>query len=235
MPTGIVQSDILIKPVAIVRVGRSGGGAGAVGATTDVYKLFFKRPLDVVLVCISAPFALILVAVFAGLVSLSGGRPFYCQDRLGRGGRHFRMWKIRSMVVDADAILADYLTANPEKAEEWDDKQKLENDPRVTWLGRFVRRTSLDELPQLWNVLCGDMSLVGPRPMMVNQADLYPGKAYYRLRPGLTGTWQISERNDVSFGSRANFDASYEANLSFRSDARIILETVRVVCRGTGQ
>ncbi len=225
----------MIKPGALARAGRSRGGAGAVGTSTDVYNRCFKRSLDILLVFLSAPFALILVAIFAGLVALSGGRPFYCQDRLGRGGRHFRMWKIRSMVVDADAILADYLSAHPEKAEEWNLKQKLENDPRVTWLGRFVRRTSLDELPQLWNVLRGDMSLVGPRPMMVNQADLYPGMAYYRLRPGLTGTWQISERNDVSFGSRANFDASYEANLSLRADARIILETVRVVCRGTGQ
>ena len=108
--------------------------------------------------------------------------------------------------------------------------------PRVisTKVGRLIRKTSLDELPQLWNVLTGDMSLVGPRPMMPAQAPLYPGQAYYRLRPGLTGYWQISSRNESSFAERAGFDSRYAAELSLRTDVRVLFSTVRVVLRGTG-
>ena len=104
-----------------------------------------------------------------------GGRPFYSQVRVGKGGKPFRMWKLRSMVNDADARMETYLAENPDARAEWDSTQKLRNDPRVTRFGQFLRRSSLDELPQLWNVLKGDMSLVGPRPMMLNQQSLYPG------------------------------------------------------------
>ncbi|MBK6465902.1 MAG: sugar transferase [Rhodobacter sp.] len=219
-----------------VRAGFSDGSRRDVSPRlSSNYCRFGKRTLDVLLVLMSAPVALVLMLAFAIAVGFSGGKPFYSQDRVGKGGRTFRMWKIRSMVADADAVLKDYLGRNPDKAEEWTHKQKLDQDPRVTALGRFIRRTSIDEVPQLWNVLRGDMSLVGPRPMMVNQRDLYPGSAYFHLRPGLTGLWQISGRNDVSFKSRAQFDSDYGSSLSLREDIRIILETVRVVCRATGK
>ena len=114
------------------------------------------------------------------------------------------------------------------------ETQKLKNDPRVTKIGQLMRKASLDELPQLWNVLAGEMSLVGPRPMMPEQKNLYPGKAYYSMRPGLTGLWQVSQRNASSFASRADFDTSYAGQLSLRTDLGIIFATVGVVLRGTG-
>jgi lipopolysaccharide/colanic/teichoic acid biosynthesis glycosyltransferase len=144
------------------------------------------------------------------------------------------MWKLRSMVADADARLGAYLDANPERRREWDENQKLRDDPRITPVGRIIRKTSIDELPQLWNVLRGDMSLVGPRPMMPDQQAIYPGTAYYALRPGITGFWQTSVRNESSFADRARFDASYLRDLSFATDFGVLLRTVRVVVCGTG-
>ncbi|MEO0915135.1 MAG: sugar transferase, partial [Pseudomonadota bacterium] len=130
--------------------------------------------------------------------------------------------------------LEAHLAANPAARMEWNATQKLKNDPRITPLGRFLRKTSLDELAQLWNVLVGDMALVGPRPMMPEQVTLYPGHAYFQLRPGITGFWQISERNETSFSSRALYDSKYNAALSFGTDLAVLLRTVGVVVRATG-
>ena len=193
-----------------------------------------KRLLDIALVSLTAPVVVLVVALLALVVALEGGNPFYFQQRVGRGGRIFRMWKLRSMVVDADARFEDYLTANPEARREWDVNQKLAHDPRITKVGRILRKTSLDELPQLWNVLLGDMSLVGPRPMMPSQQALYPGQAYYRLLPGITGPWQVSKRNQSTFADRANYDQDYENTLSFATDINLLFKTVRVVLHGTG-
>ncbi len=199
-----------------------------------LYRNGAKRVLDVLLVLAGAPIILPLVLILALLVMRDGHAPFYTQARVGRGGRIFRFWKLRTMVSDADARLAEYLANDPQAKAEWDHAQKLKNDPRITRIGSFLRKTSLDELPQLWNVLKGDMSLVGPRPMMPRQQVLYPGTAYYALRPGITGTWQISDRNQCSFAARAEFDADYEQSLSFARDVHILLSTVGVVLRGTG-
>jgi lipopolysaccharide/colanic/teichoic acid biosynthesis glycosyltransferase len=193
-----------------------------------------KRALDIVLVLVAAPVVVPFVALLALLVSREGGKPFYTQDRVGKGGRIYRMWKLRSMVVDADSKLAAYLAENPAARAEWDHSQKLRRDPRITRLGAFLRRTSLDELPQLWNVLRGDMSLVGPRPMMPSQKTLYPGEAYYMLRPGITGLWQVSARNESGFAARASYDSEYDRTLSFATDFRLLVATLRVVRRGTG-
>lgn len=198
------------------------------------YRMFGKRLFDTLIVLLSVPVVLPIVLFLALLVALDGGRPFYSQKRIGKGGRLYTMWKLRSMVMDADEKLEAYLAGNPVARAEWDETQKLKNDPRITRLGRFLRRSSLDELPQLWNVLNGDMSLVGPRPMMVSQRDLYPGQAYYAMRPGITGMWQVSERNESSFADRARFDAQYERVLSFGTDIRLLAATVRVVLRATG-
>lgn len=199
-----------------------------------IYRNFFKRLLDVSAIIAAAPVVLPLVAVLAVGVARDGGKPFYVQQRLGRNGRAFRMWKLRSMVSEADQRLDDYLAANPAARAEWDLTQKLRNDPRITRFGTFLRRSSLDELPQLWNVLKGDMSLVGPRPMMPNQREMYPGTAYYLLRPGVTGFWQTAGRNRTTFEARAEYDAAYEAELSLATDLRILGRTVGVVVRGTG-
>ena len=198
------------------------------------YEIFFKRILDILLVLLMAPFVLPVVFGLGLLVRRDGGAAFYCQSRIGRGGKVFRLWKLRSMVVDADRKLEEYLCGNPAARAEWDDAQKLKDDPRVTAVGRLIRKTSLDELPQLWNVLTGDMSLVGPRPMMPQQAELYPGRDYYRLRPGLTGLWQISDRNQTSFAARAAYDAEYSRQMSLLTDILVLFATVWVVLRGTG-
>ncbi len=199
-----------------------------------VYRAGLKRALDILAVLAAAPLVLVLVAMLALLVRRDGGPAFYVQMRVGRGGRLYRMWKLRSMVVDADLAMDRHLAACPAARAEWDAAQKLKDDPRVTAVGRLLRKTSLDELPQLWNVLVGDMSLVGPRPMMPSQRVLYPGRAYFRLRPGITGPWQVAERNAGTFAARAGFDADYERDLSFATDTRLLFATVRVVLRATG-
>ncbi|MBE0454239.1 sugar transferase [Roseovarius autotrophicus] len=199
-----------------------------------VYRDGAKRCLDILLVVLSLPISLPLILGMMGLVALEGGNPLYCQKRLGRGGRLFRLIKIRTMVPGAEALLAAHLDQNSEARREWVETQKLKCDPRTTRIGRFLRKSSLDELPQLWNVLKGDMSLVGPRPMMPEQERLYPGTAYFDLRPGITGLWQISERNETSFAERAGFDNRYLSSLSLSLDLSILLRTVSVVLRGTG-
>lgn len=199
-----------------------------------IYRNGLKRAFDVAAVVLSAPVVLPLIGGLSLAVALRGGAPFYTQNRVGLGGRTFRMWKIRSMVPDAESKLAGYLDQNPEARREWDETQKLRHDPRITPFGRVLRKTSLDELPQLWNVLKGEMSLVGPRPMMTNQMGLYPGSAYYLLRPGLTGHWQTSGRNQTSFEARSDYDSAYEADLSFALDLKILARTVKTVLACTG-
>lgn len=204
----------------------------------QTYALYYKRVLDVwltvVLLALASPFLAPILLVITVLIALDGHNPIYTQRRIGRHGRIFRMFKFRTMVPDADERLASHLSQCPEARSEWDKHQKLRFDPRITTVGRFLRKTSLDELPQLINVLRGEMSLVGPRPMMVEQTELYPGRAYYLTRPGLTGMWQISDRHDTSFAERANYDDSYLHKLSLRTDMHILLRTVGVVLRGTG-
>ena len=172
--------------------------------------------------------------LLAAMVASDGRSPFYAQERVGKNGRTFRMWKLRSMVPGADKLLEEHLAANPKARAEWDAHQKLSKDPRITKVGRMLRSSSLDELPQFFNVLTGDMSVVGPRPMMPNQCYLYPGTEYYAMRPGITGFWQISVRNESSFRERTEFDRSYYRQLSLGTDAGVILKTLNVVLRGTG-
>lgn len=201
----------------------------------SLYRQRVKRALDISIVLLAAiPTALIIAIAAIMLVLREGGSPFYRQDRVGLHGRVFGMWKLRTMVPGADQVLESYLAENPEARAEWVRHQKLKNDPRITPLGRFLRRTSLDELPQLWNVLMGDMSIVGPRPMMCNQRALYPGTEYYVMRPGITGFWQTSARNESSFHERAGFDQAYYRAVSLRTDLAIIWRTFSVVLRGTG-
>lgn len=199
-----------------------------------LYRNGFKRLFDILAILLAAPVMLPLVLVLVLLVACTGGHPFYRQARVGRGGRIYTMWKLRTMQVGAEEALADHLAADPTARAEWNTTQKLRNDPRITRLGGFLRKSSLDELPQLWNVLRGDMSLVGPRPMLPDQQALYPGEVYYTLRPGITGVWQVSERNQSTFADRASFDTAYERDLSFPTDLRLLVATVGVVLRGTG-
>lgn len=198
------------------------------------YRVLFKRPFDVALVLLSLPVVLPVIVLLALTITLTGHTPFYMQKRVGQSGRAFRMWKLRTMVKDADQNLEAYLQKNPEARQEWDETQKLKNDPRITPFGRLLRKISVDELPQLLNVLNGSMSLVGPRPMMVGQEKHYHGQAYYQLRPGITGLWQVSGRNDCAFQERAAFDSTYGVDVSLKTDLQILFKTVGVVCKATG-
>ena len=204
------------------------------GPRRALYRRAVKRGLDILFVLLAAPVVLPVTLLMAVAVAADGHNPFYAQRRVGRGGRVFRMWKIRTMVPDADAALERHLAADPALRAEWERHQKLRHDPRITLLGRMLRKSSLDELPQFWNVLSGDMSVVGPRPMMVHQAALYPGASYYALRPGITGPWQVSDRHATSFAERARFDDAYHSGLSLAGDLVLLWRTVAVMLRGTG-
>jgi exopolysaccharide production protein ExoY len=205
------------------------------GFPKGMYPRAGKRALDLVLGLI----ALILIAPVLLLLALAlwieSGNPFFFQPRLGKDGRVFRMWKLRTMVIGADRKLAECLEADPMLRREWDLTQKLKRDPRITPLGRLLRRTSLDELPQIINVLKGDMSLVGPRPMLPEQLPLYLfPEAYLALRPGITGLWQVTARNEEAFALRATLDQTYRQDLSLRGDLRIIGATFGAVVQATG-
>jgi lipopolysaccharide/colanic/teichoic acid biosynthesis glycosyltransferase len=193
-----------------------------------------KRTMDIAGALVLGGITLPLLLAMVLLIRRDGGPAFFSQQRLGGGGEIFRFWKLRTMVHDAEAVLERYLAGNPEAREEWDRTQKLRHDPRVTPMGRILRKYSLDELPQLWNVLRGDMSLIGPRPMFVVQRELYPGLLYGGMRPGITGLWQVTDRNQCSFAERARFDQLYAERISLRTDTWIVLRTIRAVFSGTG-
>jgi undecaprenyl-phosphate galactose phosphotransferase len=182
--------------------------------------------------------SLIIIAVSPVLAYLSwkiksedGGKIFFAQERVGYNGKTFRCFKFRSMVHDAEAKLSEYLETNPEIAAEYSRNFKLRNDPRVTRTGRLLRATSLDELPQLFNVLLGQMSLVGPRPLLAREINRYGDgiNLYAQVKPGITGLWQVSGRSETTFADRADLDAWYVKNWSLWYDIVILLRTIKVV------
>ena len=177
-------------------------------------------------------YLLVAAAVLIGM----GSPVHYWQTRLGQGGQPFRCYKFRSMVRDSDQVLARHLARDAVARERWDRFQKLENDPRVTPVGRVLRKLSLDELPQFFNVLKGDMSLVGPRPCMVRQRSRYGNcwGHYCLMRPGITGLWQVNGRNHLPYADRVALDARYAAQWSLRLDAKILARTFWVVLSGEG-
>ena len=201
------------------------------------YSAAAKRTLDVFLAGgLLLVFLPLLAAVAFGVWRSSPGPIFYSQPRVGRRGKSFRFYKFRSMVTNSDEFLTSFLESNPAAQSRWNEFQKLDDDPRITSFGRFIRRSSLDELPQLWNVLKGDMSLVGPRPCMLDQRILYGRHwgAYCAVRPGLTGLWQVSGRNRLTYQQRVALDADYVKRWSVWLDIKILLRTVRVVLTGDG-
>lgn len=196
-----------------------------------------KRLVDVgVSLLFFAAFGWLLLLVALIVYITSGGPVIYSQPRVGKSGRVFKFYKFRSMVADAASVLEHHLNEDPAARKQWTDFQKLENDPRVTKFGAIIRRTSLDELPQFWNVLNGDMSLIGPRPCMPSQKELYGGywKHYCSVRPGLTGLWQVSGRNKLSYKKRVALDVRYVETLSIFNDIQIFFRTVWVVLIGHG-
>jgi Undecaprenyl-phosphate galactose phosphotransferase WbaP len=191
-----------------------------------------KRLLDLALTIVGGIAGIPLIGLIALWIKWdSRGPVFYCQRRIGKGGKEFRAWKFRSMVTNADQVLHQYLEKHPDLREEWERTHKLRNDPRVTSVGRFLRRTSLDELPQLWNVLKGDMSLVGPRPIVEAEVVRYGANfdLYTKVQSGLTGLWQVSGRNDTSYEERVKLDTFYVRNWSVWLDLCILFRTIGTV------
>ncbi|MFD2739619.1 sugar transferase [Sulfitobacter aestuarii] len=203
---------------------------------TGFYAGHGKRLLDLTLVLATLPMTLPLIALLWLLVRGGGGPGFYGHRRIGRHGKAFTCWKIRSMHEDSKARLAALLAQDRRAADDWAARAKLGRDPRITRLGRFLRRSSLDELPQLWNVLRGEMSLVGPRPVTAAELARYGEHLprYLGQRPGLTGLWQVSARERGCYAVRVRLDSAYCAQISARRDLKVLLATFGAVLRGTG-
>lgn len=202
------------------------------------YTFIGKRCFDLFLALLLLPLFVPIILVTWMLTRLDGGPGFYSQVRVGKDKRIFKCWKVRTMVMDAETILRELCESDPEIAAEWHLNQKLENDPRITKIGKFLRATSLDELPQLWNVIRGDMTFVGPRPFMTSQEAMYRtagGASYFLMRPGITGSWQVFGRGETSFLDRIRFDDEYFETMSFKQDLKIIWKTVAVVIQHKGQ
>jgi exopolysaccharide production protein ExoY len=196
-----------------------------------------KRWFDVIAATAAIVFLLpLVVCVAAAIKLLDPGPVFYRHRRIGLNGAPFDCLKFRTMVVDADTVLQRHLAANGDAAREWEQTRKLKRDPRVTPLGAAMRKTSLDELPQLLNILKGEMSFVGPRPIVDAEVPKYGAfiAHYLAARPGLTGPWQISGRNDVDYATRVALDRHYVEQWSLRRDLAIIAGTVRVVVTARG-
>lgn len=192
----------------------------------------FKRAMDILISSAALMFgAPVFIFIAAWVKITSPGPLFFGHERIGKNGRRFKAWKFRSMCVNADEVLKKTLEENPDMRAEWEATQKLQNDPRVSSSGRFLRKTSLDELPQLWNVLVGDMSLVGPRPIVASEIKKYKDSfaKYLRVRPGVTGFWQISGRNLTTYDKRVELDEYYVRNWSPWFDLYILIRTFRTV------
>lgn len=203
--------------------------------SSEKYRL--KRFFDACTAAIALVILIPLFLVIAIGVKLSSPGPvIYSQARVGRGGKCFEFLKFRSMALDADAILHAHLASNESARQQWSEYQKLKDDPRITRFGRFIRRTSLDELPQLWNVLIGQMSIVGPRPCLPAQRSYYADtwRHYCSVRPGLTGLWQVNGRNKLTFEERVRLDRQYVESQSLKLDLKIVWRTVAVVLTGEG-
>jgi lipopolysaccharide/colanic/teichoic acid biosynthesis glycosyltransferase len=193
--------------------------------------------MDVMIAGCGLVFLMPLLLVVAILIKLQDGGPiFFAQPRLGRAGRMFNCWKLRTMVVDAQARLDDLLSRDPAARREWERDHKLKSDPRITALGSFLRKSSIDELPQLINVLLGEMSIVGPRPIVRAEIPRYARRFehYCSVKPGLTGLWQVSGRNNTTYRRRVAMDSLYARRRTLMMDVAIILATVPAVLQSRG-
>jgi lipopolysaccharide/colanic/teichoic acid biosynthesis glycosyltransferase len=205
-------------------------------AVTFRYRVV-KRCFDVSLVLVASPLILLAVAVIAAMVALSSPGPiFYSHRRIRKNGAFFSMWKFRTMCLNSAEILEDYLARNPTARAEWNKSHKLRRDPRITPIGSFLRRYSLDEVPQFWNVLMGQMSLVGPRPIVAAEVEKYSDgfNCYCRVKPGLTGLWQVSGRSGLDYEERVALDCEYVHRWSLHKDFVILLKTFSSVIRQDG-
>lgn len=198
---------------------------------------YAKRGVDVAVASAALLLCSPLILLVAIAIKLQDGGPaIFVQNRYGQGGRIFKCFKLRSMVADADRRLQKLLREDPDARAEWEATQKLARDPRITILGQFIRKTSLDELPQLVNIIRGDMSIVGPRPIVENEISKY-GESfaeYCAVRPGLTGLWQVKGRSETSYPERVGMDVEYVQTRSFLGDIKIMMMTVPAVLTSKG-
>jgi hypothetical protein len=197
----------------------------------------FKRVVDATVAGLALLLLLPFMLPIMLWIKLDGGPIFYGHTRVGKGHKLFKCWKLRSMVCDSDQLLATYLQQNPQAAAMWTHSRKLPHDPRVTGVGKWLRKTSLDELPQLWNVIRGDMAIVGPRP--VTSAELteyyhFYADCYTSVRPGITGLWQVSGRSKTSYDQRVMLDVKYAHAHNFQMDLAILWKTPRAVLMRSG-
>ncbi len=196
-----------------------------------------KRLLDLFLATLASPVLILLVPIVGAAIKITSPGPvFFGGNRIGENGRRFKAWKFRTMVDDADGRLERYLAQNPQARAEWEHREKLHGDPRITKIGRWLRRTSLDELPQIWNVFSGEMSIVGPRPMLPDEVGKYASsyEFYTRMRPGITGLWQVSGRNNTTYAERVRLVSFYVRNWSVWLDLYILSRTFGAVLTGHG-
>lgn len=214
-------------------------GTPATGAASKRHAVggVAKRAVD--LLCALSLFILLFplwLMVAAAVRASSPGPVFFGHERVGFGGTTFRCWKFRTMVTNGDAVLDAYLARHPEARAEWERDRKLKSDPRVTRIGHVLRKTSVDELPQLLNVILGEMSLVGPRPVVTDELERYGPDitAYLATRPGITGLWQTSGRSDTTYNERVTLDRRYATEWSFAMDLWILLKTVPAVLAARG-
>jgi exopolysaccharide production protein ExoY len=196
-----------------------------------------KRAGDLLLTAVAMPILLPMLLILAILVHVTSSGPvFFSHRRICKNGAFFSMWKFRTMCVNSSEVLERYLAAHPEARAEWNETHKLQNDPRVTKLGRMMRRLSLDELPQIWNVITGRMSLVGPRPIVAAEVEKYADgfHCYTRVKPGVTGLWQVSGRSTLSYDARVKLDCEYVQHWSLLRDLKILALTVKSVVNQEG-
>jgi Undecaprenyl-phosphate galactose phosphotransferase WbaP len=205
---------------------------------SEPFNIFLKKVFDMLVSILLLPFLFIIMGVLILLIRLdSRGAALYSQERIGKNGKKFNCFKFRTMYADAEEKLDNILKMNPEAREEWENSWKLKNDPRITRVGRFLRSTSFDELPQILNVLKGDMSLVGPRPVTRDEIDLHykdSSRLIFSVLPGITGLWQVSGRSNTSYKYRIFIDSWYVKNWNFWLDIVILFKTVRVVIKREG-
>lgn len=226
-----IAPDPILKPH--LRLKRPGGSHPLRTMLDRLAKIVFDRVAALLALLMAAP---IMLCVAVLILMRRDGPVFFSHDRVGRDGRMFRCHKFRTMVPNGAKLFDQILAIDPIASQDWTLRRKVYRDPRVSRLGAFLRSSSLDELPQLWNVLKGDMSMVGPRPITVEELAHYGDNArdYLSVRPGITGAWQVSGRSECTYAERVALDVDYIRNLSFARDISILLRTVNVVLRRQG-
>ncbi|MDP9038499.1 MAG: sugar transferase [Acidobacteriota bacterium] len=234
--TGLLAADVSPYSFAETDATRRRPRTGRVPATLFQYRVI-KRAVDLAAVVLALPVLLPLFFLLACIVRLTSPGPiFYSHRRIRQNGAFFSMWKFRTMCVNSAEVLEEYLSRHPEALQEWNRCHKLRHDPRITRVGNFLRRYSLDEVPQLWNVITGEMSLVGPRPIVAAEVDKYKEAfgAYCRVKPGLTGLWQVSGRCTLSYDQRVALDRRYVQGWTLAGDLKILLRTLPSVITQDG-